>query len=61
MTPEEAARDAEAGRFTHRVTFWEEPEHAEWLTEHAEAWGRSRAGEIRAAIRYWRQANDRDG
>jgi hypothetical protein len=56
----QAARSrASAARFTRRVTFAEDPDVVDQLEELAEGWGRSLAGEVRAAVRYWIETNAR--
>ena len=51
------ARAAAVARFTRRLSFFEEPDVASWLEQHAASWGLSLGAEIRSAVRYWMAAH----
>ncbi|MDP9329996.1 MAG: ribbon-helix-helix domain-containing protein [Actinomycetota bacterium] len=48
----------EGARFTHRLQVHEDPNIAEQIRKLSRDSGRSLAAEVRAAIRYWLQANE---
>jgi len=50
----------DSGRFTRRLTFFEEPAVATDLEQLARDRGCSTAAEIRAAIRWWLRAHEDD-